>query len=288
MSAMELLTARDRMLEGLPVAQRTLTVAGVATRVWEAGDGPPILLLHGGIECGGVMWAPAVGRLAEGHRVVVPDVPGLGESAALPRLDLDTFATWLAELSRLMGLDRPVVVAHSLIGRLTAAVAARRSLAARHLVVYAAPGIGPYRMPWRLRYLAVRFGIRPTAANAERFDRFALHDLDATRDRDPRWFDAFQTYTVERARVPHVKRTMRQLVTSQIRRIDDADLARVRVPTTLLWGRHDRMVPIAVAHHAVRRTGWPLQVVDDAGHAPHIERPEQFCARLSALIAVSG
>jgi pimeloyl-ACP methyl ester carboxylesterase len=282
---MVLHTAREEMLAGLPAKERSLDVAGVATRVWEVGDGPAILLLHGGIECAGVMWAPAARHLAQRHRVVVPDVPGLGESAPAPRLDVDTFAGWLAALSRSMRLERPVIVAHSLVGSLAASVAARRSLAAAQLVIYAAPGIGPYRMPARLRYLAVRFAIRPTAANAERFDRFALHDYDATRDRDPQWFDAFASYTVARARVRHVKRTMRQLVGSQTRRINDADLARVSVPATLLWGRHDRMVPIAVAHHAATRHGWPLHVVDDTGHAPHIERPEAFCAELTAIIA---
>ena len=196
------------------------------------------------------MWAPAARLLAERHRVVVPDIPGLGESAPATRLDADTFAGWLGALSRHMRLERPLIVAHSLIGSLTASVAARRSLAGQHLVIYGAPGVGPFRMPWRLRYLGIRFGIRPTAANAERFDRFALHDYDATRRRDPQWFDAFATYTVARAKVPRVKRTMRQLVGSQTRRINDADLAHVSVPTTLLWGRHDRMVPIAVGRHA--------------------------------------
>ena len=277
---------RDRMLAGLPATDRVLDLAGVATRVWEAGDGPTILLLHGAIECGGAMWFPAARLLAQRHRVVVPDIPGLGESAPSPRLDVETFARWLVDLSTRLRLERPVIVAHSLIGSLTTSVAADRSLAARHLVIYAAPAVGPYRMPPRLRYLAVRFAIRPTAGNAERFDRFALHDLDATRRNDPAWFEAFESYTVARARVPHVKRTMRRLVGSQVRRIPDPALARVGVPTTLLWGRHDRMVPVSVAHHAAARHGWPLHVVDDAGHAPHIERPEAFCAELEAIMSV--
>jgi len=288
MSRMVLFTARDRMLAGLPATKRSLDVAGVTTCVWEAGDGPPILLLHGGIECGGAMWAPAARRLARQHRVVVPDIPGLGESAPLPRLDVAAFDAWLEELSRHMRLEQPVIVAHSLIGSLTASVAARRTLAAQHLVIYAAPGVGPYRMPGRLRYLAVRFAIRPTPGNAERFDRFALYDLDAARRHDPQWFDAFVAYTIGQAKVPHVKRTMRHLVASQTRRINDADLARVSVPTTLLWGRHDRMVPISVAHHAATRHGWPLHIVEDAAHAPHIERPEAFCAELTAIMAQHG
>jgi pimeloyl-ACP methyl ester carboxylesterase len=151
-------------------------------------------------------------------------------------------------------------------------------------VIYAAPGIGPYRMPLRLKYVAVRFAIRPTAGNAERFDRFALYDLDAVRRRDPDWFQAFDLYTRSRAVVPHVKGTMRQLIATGTRRIPDADLAGITVPTTLLWGRHDRMVPLSVAQYAAAHHGWPLHVIEDVGHAPHIENPDAFCDQLEAIV----
>ena len=190
---------RDRMLAGVPVTERMLDIDGVATSVLEGGNGPPLVLLHGGIECGGAMWAPVLAQLAEHHRVVVPDVPGLGESAPVPRLDVDTFASWFTGLLEQTHVERPTVVAHSLIGSLAARLATRHSALLGRLVVYAAPGVGPYRMPIRLRYVAIRFAIRPTAGNAERFDRFALLDLDATRRRDPEWFDAFVAYTMARA-----------------------------------------------------------------------------------------
>jgi hypothetical protein len=91
-------------------------------------------------------------------------------------------------------------------------------------------------MPVRLRYVAIRFAVRPTAENGERFDRFALYDLDAARRRDPAWYDAFDVYTRDRAAVPHVKKAMRQLVAHQTTRIPSADLDRISAPTTLLWG----------------------------------------------------
>ena len=171
---------RERMLAGLPATTRTIDVHGVSTAVLEAGgDGPGLLLLHGGIECGGAMWAPVLARLARHCRVVVPDVPGLGESAPVPDLDVTAFGEWLTGVTELTGLEGPTVVAHSLVGTLTARLAASGSRAMGRLVVYGAPGVGPYRMPPRLRYVAIRLAIRPSARNAERFDRFALLDLDA-------------------------------------------------------------------------------------------------------------
>jgi probable F420-dependent oxidoreductase len=69
---------------------------------------------------------------------------------------------------------------------------------------------------------------------------------------------------------------MMRLVATQTKRIADDDLARIGVPTTLLWGREDRMVPLATGEAAASRHGWPLRIVDGAAHAPHIERPDAF------------
>jgi 2-hydroxymuconate-semialdehyde hydrolase len=275
------------MLAGVPVTTRVLDIGGIATSVIEGGGGPPLVLLHGGIECGGAMWAPVLAQLAEHHRVVVPDVPGLGESAPAPRLDLDTFAGWFVGLLERTEVERPTLVAHSLLGSLAARLAARGPAPLERLVVYGAPAVGPYRMPIRLRHVAIRFAIRPTARNAERFDRFALLDLDATRRRDPAWYEAFDSYTRARATEGHVKTTMRHLIATQTKPIPPAELSRIELPTALLWGRHDRMVPIAIAEAAVSRHGWPLHVVEGAAHAPHIEQPDAFVETLAAAIGAN-
>lgn len=277
--------ARARMLAGAGLQERRVRLAGASTVVLEGGDGPSLLLLQGGIECGGAYWAPVIARLAQRHRVTVPDVPGLGESEPLARLDAPAFAGWLAALVRETCREPPTLIAHSLDGSLAARFAARHGDLLRTLVVYAAPGIGPYRMPLGLRVVAMRFGLRPTERNAERFDRFAFFDFDRARRRDPDWFAAFSAYTRLRAAVPHVKRTMSQLLKAGTKRVPDAELRRIELPAAILWGRHDRFVPLSLAEAAGSRLGWPLHVVDDAGHAPHIEQPDAF---LDALGTTAG
>lgn len=272
------------MLAGLPVTARHLQVGGTSTALLEGGEGPPLVLLHGGIECGGAIWAPVIPALAQEYRLVVPDAPGLGESEPVAKLDPAAFANWLEELIALTCREMPVLVAHSLVATYTARFAAKGGDGLRRLVVYAAPGIGPYRVPFGLRVVAVRFAIRPTARNSERFESFALLDRETTRERDPEWFDAFSAYGLERARVAHVKRTMNQLVKAGTRRIPDDDLARIKAPVGVIWGRGDRMTPLATATDTVDRLGWPLRVVEDAAHVPHMEQPERFRAALADLI----
>ena len=67
-------------------------------------------------------------------------------------------------------------------------------------MIYAAPGVGPYRIPLGLRVAACIVGLRPSEKNSERFDRLAFFDLEGTRRRDGDWLDAFNLYT--RARRP--------------------------------------------------------------------------------------
>jgi len=62
----------------------------------------------------------------------------------------------------------------------------------------------------------------------------------------------------------------------------EAMLSRIRIPTVLLWGRHDRMVPLKTAQSASTAFAWPLRVIEGAGHVPHLEQPDAFVEALFA------
>jgi pimeloyl-ACP methyl ester carboxylesterase len=65
--------------------------------------------------------------------------------------------------------------------------------------------------------------------------------------------------------------------------ISPQDLARIAVPTSLIWGRQDRVMRLRIAEAASTRYGWPLHVIEDAGHFS-IEQPEAFRAALWAAL----
>jgi len=278
---------RARLLAGLPVTERRVQLAGVSTAVLEGGSGPPVVLLHGGIESGGVYWAPVISRLAQSNRIVVPDLPGLGESEPVARMDDSAFADCLAGLVRMTCQEQPVLLAHSLDGSLAARFAANHGDLLRQLILMGAPGIGPYRMPLGLLLTAIRFDLRPSARNNARFARWAFLDPDRTREQDPEWYDAFMAYGLSLGAVPHVKRTMRRLIKTGTKQIPTAELQRISVPTALLWGRHDRMVPLGVAESASSRFGWPLHLVEGVGHVPFVEQPQAFLRALRAALGSS-
>jgi pimeloyl-ACP methyl ester carboxylesterase len=103
---------------GLPPLGAFIEVAGERIHWLEQGQGPPLLLIHG--LCGqmGNFTHSLVERLAGDHRVIVFDRPGSGHSSRAKNADgsLVQQAALVAELIRLLGLDRPTVVGHSLGG----------------------------------------------------------------------------------------------------------------------------------------------------------------------------
>ena len=156
----------------------------------------------------------------------------------------------------------------------------RVAAALRGLVIYGAPGVARYRLPIGLLLAAIRFGIRPSQRNIERFAQWAFVPPEPSRRPDREWFEALLAYVLACAKLAHVRRTMRQLIQIGKRRIPDEELRRIAIPTALLWGRHDRMVPLRVAEDAHTRLGWALHVVDDVGHVPHVDCPTRFLRAL--------
>jgi pimeloyl-ACP methyl ester carboxylesterase len=62
--------------------------------------------------------------------------------------------------------------------------------------------------------------------------------------------------------------------------IPSSELARIAVPTTLIWGRHDLATPVAVAEAASAQFGWPLEVIDNCADDPPMEQPEALTRAL--------
>ena len=94
-----------------------------------------------------------------------------------------------------------------------------------------------------------------------------------------RW-EPFVAYNLELARGPGAKAVGRMLRELGLPRIPPADLARIAVPTTLIWGRQDRANRLRIAEAASARYGWPLHVIEDCADDPPRDQPEAFLRAL--------
>jgi pimeloyl-ACP methyl ester carboxylesterase len=254
---------RQRLLAGAPVTQRRLRLAGVSTAVLEGGSGPPVVLLHGQGGWAGV-WLPAIAELARTHRVVAPDLPGLGASR--------------------VGGDPPGA---AMGGSLAARFAAGHGDRLAGLILVGVGGLaGKVRIPPGILLALVRHGVRPSERSAMGMLRKVSVDPERVRQRMGERWAPFRAYSLELSRTPSVQRANRQLLRELgLRQIPPEDLARIDLPVTLIWGRQDRVMPLAAAQEASARYGWPLEVIDDAGHILAADQPEAFLRALQAALA---
>jgi len=264
---------------------RYATIHGYRRAYVKAGTGPAMLLIHG-IGDSSDTWRPVVEQLAEHHTVIAPDLLGHGRSEK-PRADytIAGFANGMRDLLTVLEVERVTVVGHSLGGGVAAQFAYQFPERCEHLVLVGSGGIGRTVSP--LLRLAAVPGIEalmpllglPPIRVASRIGAGLLRMLDTPLGRDAEEilavFDALPNTEARRA----ILRTLRSGVDWQgqvITMLDRAYLAE-GVPTLIIWGRHDAIIPLGhgrLAHAAI--PGSVLEIFDEAGHFPHHTNPARF------------
>ena len=132
--------ARELLIAGLPVTERKLDVHGVGTAVLEGGHGRPIVLLQPEF---GAVWMQVIPELVVTHRVITPDLPGLGASEiSNGRIDACGVISWLGELIDRTCESPPVLVGKGAAGALAARFAVEHAGSVDRLVLVDSHGLG--------------------------------------------------------------------------------------------------------------------------------------------------
>jgi pimeloyl-ACP methyl ester carboxylesterase len=278
--------ARQRLLAGIPLAERRLQLAGVSTAVLEGGDGPPVVLLHSSGEFA-ALWMRVIPELLTTHRVVAPDLPGHGASeVADGHLDTDHVVAWLAALIEHTCPSPPALVGHGLGGPIATRFAIAHPDRLSGLVLVDAFGLGRFEPVPTFGLALHRFLEQPTEHTRDGLFRQCFVNLDGLRQQLGERWDPLAAYALDRARTPGQQAALGSLMPQlALQAIPSVDLARITVPTALIWGRHDLQVRLPVAEAASARHGWPLHVIEDAGDDPALEQPAAFLRTLHAALA---
>ncbi|NTV62797.1 MAG: alpha/beta fold hydrolase [Oscillochloris sp.] len=271
----------------------TVTLApSLHIHYYEAGDptAPPIVLIHGlGDEAD--TWRHVLGPLAERHRVIAPDLPGFGRSSH-PRqaYSLAFFARTVAQLLAGLGVERATLVGSSLGAAVAQRIALGQPDHVERLVLIdgglpVQPSLPPAALWWfltpgvgELAYTSLRRSqdeayatLRPYYANLD-----ALPEDDRAFLRARVWARVWSNGQ-RRAFLS----ALRWLVVERALRAPElgARLAKLRVPTLLIWGEHDRVVAQAEGEAlAGILPNARLEVIAGAGHLPQQERPADVVA----------
>lgn len=216
----------------------------------KAGQGPPVLLLHGGAS-DSTDWMGTMATLSGSYTFYAPDLPGFGLSERnRDGYHLSDFTHSIAGLIRELGLPAPLpVVGHSLGGRIALDLALRQPDKVRQLALVDTAGF---------TRLARWGNLLGTAA-------FSVRRLLRRRQPYPR-------FMMENGAMPHWMCL--------------EDLHRIRVPILMVWSSHDPYYSVKGALRA--RELMPqarLEILPGYGHAPHRTETESFNRLLDAFLA---
>jgi pimeloyl-ACP methyl ester carboxylesterase len=280
---------------GPTIARHALRLHGHEVCYRTAGERGPLVLLVHGITGSAAAWDPVTELLARDHRVLVPDLLGHGESAK-PRGDysLGAHAAGLRDLMIALGEERATVVGHSLGGGIAMQFAYQFAQRVERLALVSSGGLGrevglllrAAALPGAAQVLplvAAPWLLDAGAAVARGLSRVGLRagsDLSGMAQ-------GFASLGSREARAAFIA-TVQSVIDPGGQRVDASDrlYLAAEVPTLIVWGERDPMIPAAHARAAhAAMPGSRLELFEQAGHFPFHDDPARFAAVLSDFIA---
>jgi pimeloyl-ACP methyl ester carboxylesterase len=259
----------------------------------DAAGGRPVLLLVHGMAGSSATWRAVMPLLAQRYTVVAPDLPGHGESDK-PRQDysLGAHANALRDLLVALGIDQATVVGQSLGGGVAMQLAYQHPRCCERLILVSSGGLGD-EVSWLLRALSipgVEYVMPVLFPSFVRDAGNALgHRLSSFGLRAPRLEEQWRGYvslTDPETRQAFV-RTLRAVIDMGGQSVSARDRLYLSslMPTLIVWGERDRMIPVAHAHEAHQAMpGSQLVIFEESGHFPHTEEPERFAEAVLSFV----
>src|SRR4051794_19418924 len=252
--------------------------------------GPVVLLVHG-ITGSSQHWAPVVDLLESDFTVIAPDLLGHGESAK-PRGDysLGAYASGLRDLLSALGHDKGTIVGHSLGGGVAMQMAYQFPDRCERLVLVSSGGLGrevhlllrAAALPGSEFVLPMLAANRVLTAGASLGGFLRKLGLRAGPDLEELWRGFSSLGDVE-ARSAFIH-TLRGVIEPGGQRVDASDRLYLaeRMPTMLIWGERDPIIPIEHGRAAAELIpGTRFEVFPDSGHFPHRDESRRFVKVLS-------
>ena len=268
---------------------RYIHIDGHRVRYWDEGSGPPLLLIHG-LGNSTLVWHRAMAGLARRFRVLALDLPGHGYSD-MPLVDfrVPEAARFVARFAEAVGAGTFHVAGNSMGGIIAIELGLEYNDRVTGVVLVDSAGLGR-KIAWILRIISLpvvgEFLERPSPGRVRQILKTVLYDPELISDAlveemfrqrnrpgADRWLLWFLRTGVNVA-------GQRRAVQRQRR------LGEFAAPLLVLWGKQDRIVPVAHAHAAVaRKPDARLHVFDRCGHWPQMEHPEDFVRIVTDFLA---
>ena len=233
----------------------------------------PLVILHGW-NLSAAKFTPLSRELKKlGYRIYVPDLPGFGKNQAVEKpLNLSDYAIFVEAYLKKHKLSKAVIIGHSFGGRVAVKIADRGKTDLTALILTGTPGFNPVPKIKMLFYLylakggALIFSLPFLSKIKELMRKFLYRAAGAS--------DFY-----------HTKENMRQTFKNIVRTELFEYMKGIKLPTLLLWGRDDGIVPLSVAFRMSKTISRAqLQIINEAKHGVPWTHPEEFSRHLDRFL----
>jgi pimeloyl-ACP methyl ester carboxylesterase len=256
------------------------------------GTGPALLLIHG-IAGSSRTWRDVIPRLTDRFTVIAPDLMGHGQSEKpVGDYSLGAFASGVRDLLEVLGIDRASVVGQSFGGGVAMQLAYQHPERCERLVLVDSGGLGR-EVNWMLRFLTLPGSEYVMPVIFPGFVRDwgdslfrTINDRGIRLGRIAEMWSAYASLAEAENRQAFA-RTIRSVIDPGGQTVSAMDRLYLAspMPTLIIWGDRDDIIPVShayAAHEAM--SGSQLVVIEGVGHFPQIEAPEQFVNALLDFI----
>lgn len=268
---------------------RRVALPGADVNYVELGEGPPILFVHG-ISGAWQNWLENLPHLARNHRAIAVDLPGFGGSP-MPswEIDMPAYGRLLHDFCEKLGIEGATLVGNSMGGFIAVEAATATPGRFDRLVLVSAAGILNTWNPeeravataWAWKVLGPHYADRgrwivshPRAREIV-FRPFMRYPSRLRADL------LFEQITSGLERADGFGDALRGLIRHDIRE----RLGEIEMPTMIVWGQSDRVIPLSAALSYHRRIPHSrLEIFERTGHVPQLERPLRFNALLDDFL----
>ncbi|MCA1839807.1 MAG: alpha/beta fold hydrolase [Actinomycetota bacterium] len=257
---------------------------GIESFYIEAGEGTPVVLLHG-LGATNASFLPTIAGLGPRYRVIAPDFPGFGESGKpIRKYHAAFYARWLREFLGNMGIERAWLVGNSMGGRVAIEMALRFPEMVDGIIgLCPAPAFirGRAYVPF-VKWLPPELAYLPLPVLGHRQLVRGVRSMFSRPQRLPdAWYDAaadefLRVFRTPRGRICFFSASRQIYLEEPFGEKGFWDrLPSLDVPALFVWGERDRLVPASFARHVSKALpGSRSVVLADCGHIPQFEQPE--------------
>ena len=227
-----------------------------------------IVLLHG-IGASADRWSYICPALSKYYQLIIPDIVGFGYSDK-PTVEytMDFFVRFFENFLTKLGVERLSIIGSSFGGFLATEFTMGNSEKVDKLIL-AAPA-GAMRISTRTLDQYIMAALYPTYENTKRAFRDMAHEPNTVPEDTIRDF-------MNRMRLPNAKYAfMSTLLAMRDSQGLSGRLSKINVPTLLIWGEYDRMIPLAYSKEYTEIPNSKLVLIDNCGHTPFVEKPLEF------------